>query len=113
VVDVLPQGMFVISLQMSCIYFVVFVRLTRSAERPIDMRRAVPYVEQKGRPVNIEFFGGLNLPELYKHITPEKLVESIIVTADALTREVLPAASRAAGRHIEQSVVIVNLEGFG
>lgn len=74
---------------------------------------AVPYVEQKGRPVNIQFFGGLNLPELYKHVTPEKLVESIIVNADALAREVLPAASRAAGRHIEQSLVIVDLKGFG
>lgn len=77
------------------------------------MRRAIPYVEQKGRPVHIEHFGGLNLPELYKHVTPEKLVESIIVTADSLTREVLPAASRAAGRRIEQSVVIVDLQDFG
>ncbi|KAG9315901.1 CRAL-TRIO domain-containing protein [Chiua virens] len=70
-------------------------------------------IDKKGRPVNIQFFGGLNLPELYKHVSPEKLVESIIVNADALTREVLPAASRAAGRHIEQSLVIVDLKGFG
>lgn len=74
---------------------------------------AVPYIEQKGRPVNIQFFGGLNLPELYKHVTPEKLVESIIVNADALPREVLPAASRAAGHRVEQSLVIVDLKGFG
>ena len=77
------------------------------------MRRAVPYIKQKGRPVNIQFFGGLNLPELYNHVTPEKLVESIIVNADALTREVLPAASREAGRPIDQSLVIVDLKSFG
>ena len=77
------------------------------------MCRTVPYIEQKGRPVNIQYFGGLNLPELYKHVTPEKLVESIIVNADALPREVLPAASREAGRPIEQSLVIVDLKGFG
>ncbi|KAH0831940.1 CRAL-TRIO domain-containing protein [Lanmaoa asiatica] len=69
--------------------------------------------DKKGRPVNVQFFGGLNLPELYKHVTPEKLVESIIVNADALTREVLPAASRAAGRHVHQSLVIVDLKDFG
>jgi len=68
--------------------------------------------DKKGRPVNIQFFGGVNLPELYKHVTPEKLVEAIVVTADALTREVFPAASRAAGRRIEQSLAIVDLEGF-
>ncbi|KAF8555231.1 CRAL/TRIO domain-containing protein [Imleria badia] len=71
------------------------------------------YFHKKGRPVNVQYFGGLNLPELYKHVTPEKLVESIIVNADALTREVLPAASRAAGRRIDQSIVIVDLQGFG
>lgn len=89
------------------------IRQIRSAERFISVCEAVPYIEQKGRPVNIQFFGGLNLPELYKHVTPEMLVESIIVNADALTREVLPAACRAAGRHIGQSLVIVDLKGFG
>ena len=97
---------------MSWIYLVVFARQTRSAERLIGTRR-VPYAEQKGRPVNIQFLGGVNLPELYKHVAPEKLVESLLVTADSLTCEVLPAASRAAGRLIDQSAVIVNLEGFG
>ncbi|KAG8214483.1 CRAL-TRIO domain-containing protein [Butyriboletus roseoflavus] len=69
--------------------------------------------DKKGRPVNVQSFSGLNLPELYKHVTPEKLVEFVIVNADALPREVLPAASRAAGRHIWQSLVIVDLKGFG
>lgn len=77
------------------------------------MHRAVSDLEQRGRPVNVQYFGGLNLPELYKHVTPETLVESITVNADALTREVLPAASRAAGRCIDQSIVIADLRGFG
>ncbi|KAG6376972.1 CRAL-TRIO domain-containing protein [Boletus reticuloceps] len=86
---------------------------TRSAEHSINMHRAVPYVEQKGRPVNIQSFEGLNLPELYKHVAPETVVESVVVNGDALPREVFPAASRAAGRRIEQSLVIVDLKGFG
>jgi hypothetical protein len=69
--------------------------------------------DKKGRPVNIQFFGGLNLPELYKHVTPERHWEAIVVNADSLTREVLPAASRAAGKRIHQSIVIVDLKGFG
>jgi hypothetical protein len=63
--------------------------------------------------VNIQFFGGLNLPQLYKHITPQKHWEAIVANADSLTREVLPAASCAAGKHIDQGVVIVDLKGFG
>ncbi|OJA08807.1 hypothetical protein AZE42_01308, partial [Rhizopogon vesiculosus] len=69
--------------------------------------------DKKGRPVNIQFFGGLNLPQLYKHITPQKHWEAIVVNAESLTREVLPAASRAAGKRIDQGVVIVDLKGFG
>ncbi|KIJ64446.1 hypothetical protein HYDPIDRAFT_28391 [Hydnomerulius pinastri MD-312] len=69
--------------------------------------------DKKGRPLNIQFFGGLNLPELYKHITPEKHWEAIVVNADSLTREVLPAASRAAGHQVEHAFVIVDLKGFG
>ncbi|KAF8133658.1 CRAL-TRIO domain-containing protein [Boletus edulis] len=68
---------------------------------------------KKGRPVNIQSFEGLNLPELYKHVAPETVVESVAVNGDALPREVFPAASRAAGRRIEQSLVIVDLKGFG
>ncbi|EGN92148.1 hypothetical protein SERLA73DRAFT_191594 [Serpula lacrymans var. lacrymans S7.3] len=69
--------------------------------------------DKKGRPLNIQFFGGLNLPELYKHITPKKHWEAIVVNADSLPREILPAASHAAGRPIETSFVVVDLKGFG
>lgn len=89
------------------------VRRTRSVERPDNVHRTLAHAEQKGRPINIQFFGGINLPELYKHVTPETLVQSIVVNGDALPREVLPAASRAAGRRIEQTLVIVDLGGFG
>ncbi|KAF9242594.1 CRAL-TRIO domain-containing protein [Melanogaster broomeanus] len=67
----------------------------------------------KGRPVNIQFFGGLNFPELYKHVTPEQHWEAIVVTADTLLRDILPAASRAAGHLVEHSFVIIDLKGFG
>ncbi|KAI6114036.1 CRAL-TRIO domain-containing protein, partial [Pisolithus sp. B1] len=48
-----------------------------------------------GRPLNIEFLGGCDLPELYKHITPDKHWETIVTTTETLVRKIIPAASRA------------------
>ncbi|KIM89380.1 hypothetical protein PILCRDRAFT_813304, partial [Piloderma croceum F 1598] len=68
--------------------------------------------DKNGRPLNINSFGGLNLPELYKHISPERHWQTFLVSAESLTREVLPASSKAAGRTIDQAFVIVDLKGF-
>ncbi|KIM65935.1 hypothetical protein SCLCIDRAFT_14824 [Scleroderma citrinum Foug A] len=72
------------------------------------------YFHKLGQPLNIEFFGGpWDFPTLYKHITPERHWETIVVTTEALTRDVLPAASRVAGHHISGAFVIADLKGFG
>jgi len=68
--------------------------------------------DKQGRPVSVQIFRELNLPELYKHITPEKHWDAICVNADNLTREILPSSSRAAGRHIGTAFVITDLKGF-
>ncbi|KAF8727618.1 hypothetical protein AX14_007202 [Amanita brunnescens Koide BX004] len=69
--------------------------------------------DKKGRPLNVHYFGNMNLPKLYEVCTPEKHWQSVLVNAESLTREVLPAASRAAGGHIGTVFVIVDLQGFG
>ncbi|CAA7261570.1 unnamed protein product [Cyclocybe aegerita] len=69
--------------------------------------------DKEGRPLNIHFFGGMDLPKLYKSCTPEKHWQTVIVNAESLTREVLPAATRAAGKPIGTTFVIVDLQGFG
>lgn len=53
------------------------------------------------------------MPELHKHISPERHWQTIVVNAESLTREVLPAASRVAGKPIDGTFVIVDLKGFG
>lgn len=53
------------------------------------------------------------MPELYKHISPERHWQTVVVNAESLTREVLPAASRLAGKPIDGTLVIVDLKGFG
>ncbi|TCD65106.1 hypothetical protein EIP91_003080 [Steccherinum ochraceum] len=68
--------------------------------------------DKKGRPLNIHFFGQINMPELYKHISPERHWQTVLVNCESLTREVLPAATQAAGRPVDGTFVIVDLKGF-
>ncbi|KZP33543.1 CRAL/TRIO domain-containing protein [Athelia psychrophila] len=68
--------------------------------------------DKTGRPLNVHFFGGMNMPELYKHVSPERHWQTVVVNCESLTREILPAASRAAGRTVDTCFVIVDLKGF-
>lgn len=52
------------------------------------------------------------MPELYKHISPERHWQTVVVNAESLTREVLPATSRALGKPVDGTFVIVDLKGF-
>ncbi|VDC00760.1 unnamed protein product [Peniophora sp. CBMAI 1063] len=65
-----------------------------------------------GRPVNIQAFGSINVNELFKGISPERHWQSIVVNAEALIAEVLPAVSTERAQHIEQVMVIIDLKGF-
>ncbi|KAH8825298.1 CRAL-TRIO domain-containing protein [Flagelloscypha sp. PMI_526] len=71
------------------------------------------HTDKQGRPLNIHFFGDLDLPKLYKSCTPNQHWKSILVNAESLTREMLPAASRKAGKPITSVLVLVDLKGFG
>ncbi|KAJ7044101.1 CRAL-TRIO domain-containing protein [Mycena alexandri] len=68
--------------------------------------------DKKGRPVNVHTLSGVDFPKLYRTCTPERHWDSVIVNAECLTREVLPACSRLAGRPIGSVLVIVDLKGF-
>jgi hypothetical protein len=54
----------------------------------------------------------MNMVELYKHISPERHWQTVLLNAESLTREIQPAATKAAGRTIDQTFVIVDLKGF-
>ncbi|KAF8627447.1 hypothetical protein AX17_006261 [Amanita inopinata Kibby_2008] len=55
----------------------------------------------------------MDLTKLYRVCTPEKHWQSVLVNCESLPREILPAASRAAGKRIDTVFVIVDLKGFG
>ncbi|KAF8195579.1 CRAL-TRIO domain-containing protein [Pholiota molesta] len=82
-------------------------------ERELVFESWPMWFHKKGRPLNIEFFGGMNLNKLYEVCTPERHWQTFLVNAECLTRECLPAASRAAGKSIGTAFVIVDLKGFG
>ena len=68
---------------------------------------------QLGRPIHIQSFGAISAKRLYQQITPQEHWRTVLVNIEALLVEVLPAASAAAGRPIRQTLVIVDLKGFG
>nr|GAT60294.1 predicted protein [Mycena chlorophos] len=69
-------------------------------------------LDKKGRPVNIHHLGTVDFPKLYKTCTPERHFESLLVNAECLPREVLPACTRVAGRPVSTVLVIIDLTGF-
>ena len=74
-----------------------------------------PHVQtdKEGHPLNFHHFGGINLDKLQKHMSLERFWQTVIVNCEALPREVLPAASEAAGKRITGTFVVVDLGGFG
>ncbi|KAJ3775527.1 CRAL-TRIO domain-containing protein [Lentinula raphanica] len=67
-----------------------------------------------GRPINLQFLGGMDLHRLSKEgVTPERHWETILVNAECLTREILPAAAKKHGKEIDSVLVIIDLKGFG
>ncbi|KAF5389265.1 hypothetical protein D9757_003535 [Collybiopsis confluens] len=70
--------------------------------------------DKQGRPLNFHFLGGLDLERLNKEgVTPERHWETVLVNAECLTREILPAAARKYEKEIDSVFVIVDLKGFG
>lgn len=61
----------------------------------------------------MQTYGNMDIPALLKLVTPERHWETIVVGAEAVTRECLPACSRAKGETITDSLSIVDLKGFG
>ncbi|RDX53294.1 CRAL/TRIO domain-containing protein [Lentinus brumalis] len=69
--------------------------------------------DKEGHPLNFHHFGGINLDKLQKQMSLKRFWQTVIVNCEALPREVLPAASEAAGKPINGTFVVVDLSGFG
>lgn len=61
----------------------------------------------------MQSLGGIDIASLYKVMTPDKFWETIVVTGEGAMREILAGSSYAAGRVVDDILVIVDLKDFG
>ncbi|KIK65946.1 hypothetical protein GYMLUDRAFT_158186, partial [Collybiopsis luxurians FD-317 M1] len=69
---------------------------------------------QQGRPLNFNYVREYDPQRLsQKGVTPERHSEIVLVNMECLTREVIPAARKKYGGHIDSAFVIIDLKVFG
>ncbi|KAK9347225.1 CRAL-TRIO domain-containing protein [Lipomyces starkeyi] len=66
-----------------------------------------------GRPIYIEQLGSVNLTEMYKITTFERMLQNLVWEYETFVLSRLPACSRKAGKLIETSCTIMDLKGVG
>lgn len=59
----------------------------------------------------IQHLGQLNMRKLYEVTTDERMVKFHIQEYERCLRYIMPACSKAAGRHIDQTFAIIDLKG--
>lgn len=69
--------------------------------------------DKLGRPIYIELISKVNLTELFKHTTEDRMKSNYIKEYERLMKYRFPACSRSAGKIIEQSLAILDMEGIG
>lgn len=69
--------------------------------------------DKDGRPVYIEQLGNVDLEQMRKITTDERLVENLVVEYEKMVDPRLPACSRKAGCLLETSCTIIDLKGVG
>lgn len=68
--------------------------------------------DKDGRPVYYEELGKVNLPEMLKITTQERMLKNLAWEYESMTHYRLPACSRKAGVLIETSCTIMDLKGI-
>ncbi|GAM83259.1 hypothetical protein ANO11243_012450 [Dothideomycetidae sp. 11243] len=69
--------------------------------------------DKDGRPVYIEQLGNINLTEMYKITTEERLLSNLVVEYEKVADPRLPACSRRSGHLLETCCTIMDLKGVG
>ena len=68
--------------------------------------------DKVGRPIFLQQIGKMNVPEMKKFSTDERMVKFHIQEYERCRRVVLPICSRLAGRHLDQTFVIMDVKGL-
>lgn len=68
--------------------------------------------DKDGRPVYFEELGAVNLHEMNKVTSEERMLKNLVWEYESVVQYRLPACSRAAGHLVETSCTIMNLKGI-
>lgn len=84
-------------------------------EKPLVARFYPQYyhkTDKDGRPVYFEELGKVNLTEMYKLTTEERMLKNLVWEYESVVNYRLPACSRAVGHLVETSCTIMDLKGI-
>ncbi|ODQ80372.1 hypothetical protein BABINDRAFT_132805 [Babjeviella inositovora NRRL Y-12698] len=84
-------------------------------EKPIIAKLYPQYYHKtdiEGRPVYIEELGSVNITEMYKITTQERMLKNLVWEYESFVKYRLPACSREAGYLVETSCTILDLKGI-
>ena len=68
---------------------------------------------KEGRLVYIERLGNVNVTEMYKITTPQRLLQQFVYEYERFEQQRLPACSAVVGQPVETSCTILDLAGVG
>ena len=84
-------------------------------EKPLVAKYYPQYyhkIDKDGRPVYFEELGTVNLNEMYKITTHERMIKNLVWEYESFVKYRLPACSRSRGYLIETSCTIMDLKGI-
>lgn len=71
------------------------------------------HTHNQGRPVYIQHLGSIDMKRLLEFTTEDRMIKFHVQEYERLTRYILPACSKVAGRHIDATFTILDLKGVG
>jgi hypothetical protein len=69
--------------------------------------------DKSGRPIYIELISKVNLTELFKITSEDRMMKYYIKEYERLMKYRFPSCSKSAGKLIEQSLTILDMDGIG
>lgn len=65
----------------------------------------------QGRPIYIQHLGQVNIKKIYEVTTEERMLKFHVQEYERCIQYIMPACSKVAGRHIEQTFAILDVKG--
>ena len=78
---------------------------------PFDTTLCNQDLHLQGRPIYIQHLGQINVKKIMELTTDERSLRFHVQEYERCARYIMPACSKAAGRHIEQTFAIIDVKG--